>query len=90
MFIKLTEVNRNGQPVKTAALFVNPDHIMSMRIGFVVDGVKATALWLKTDCYFYAVETPEQIMALIEGRPDHEAVNRVVDATTPADGDIYD
>jgi hypothetical protein len=68
MFIKLTEIYRFGEPDNGGVLFVNPDHIVSMQTGLSINGVKVTTLNITLEIFVhYVAETPEQIMALIEG-----------------------
>lgn len=71
MFIELTQVYRATQEDIGGRLFINPSIIIAMQTGLVANGVKATALTLPLAGYIYVSETPEQIMALIEG-PEEE------------------
>jgi hypothetical protein len=67
MFIKLTQIYRAKAEDTGGDLFVNPDHIISMQTGLLINGVKATALTVTLEGYLYVAETPEQITARIEG-----------------------
>ena len=99
MFIELTQVYRDTAKKTGGQLFVNPNSLLHMQTGLLVNGVKVTALAVAPSGTLYVTETPEQIMALIGGddapasikfKVQVRSVNGWADLKASVDGGSYE